>query len=106
MPYTEALLESRPRFEHEPHRRLAVIPGRPPNLLEPPPGCNFSPRCAYAQVRCLTEEPPLETASTGHQFACWYPVGTPAGRDALARNRAAGVTAAGTELAARQECGS
>ena len=86
-PYTEALLKSIPKLEHESHTRLDVIPGRPPDLISPPTGCNFSPRCPYAQPKCFEEEPTLETgAGADHQFACWYPVGTPQGQDALARN--------------------
>ena len=41
------------------HTRLATIPGRPPDLVNPPVGCKFAPRCAYVQDRCLEEEPPL-----------------------------------------------
>ena len=44
MPYTEALLRSIPRIESPSHTRLEAIPGRPPNLLSPPNGCNFAPR--------------------------------------------------------------
>jgi peptide/nickel transport system ATP-binding protein len=88
-PYTEALLKSIPKLEHTSHTRLEVIPGRPPDLVSPPDGCNFSPRCAYAQPKCFVEEPVLETGPGGdHEFACWYPVGTPQGAEALARNQA------------------
>ena len=48
MPYTEALLKSVPRLENPSHTRLAVIGGRPPDLIAPPPGCRFAPRCPYA----------------------------------------------------------
>ncbi|MFM8302770.1 MAG: ABC transporter ATP-binding protein [Actinomycetota bacterium] len=90
MPYTEALLSSIPRLEHASHTRLATIPGRPPNLVSPPQGCKFAPRCAYVQDRCLEEEPPLRPGTEpGHEFRCWFPVGTPEGSEALARNRAA-----------------
>ena len=90
MPYTEALLRSIPRIEDPSHTRLEAIPGRPPNLLSPPTGCNFAPRCRYVQARCLVEEPPLESEN-GHAWRCWYPVGTDSNREALARNVAAGV---------------
>jgi peptide/nickel transport system ATP-binding protein len=87
MPYTEALLKSIPKLEHRSHTRLEVIPGRPPNLVAPPKGCNFSPRCPYVQLKCLEEEPTLEAgAGSGHEFACWFPVGTPEGQEALERN--------------------
>ena len=62
MPYTEALLESIPKLEYRSHTRLASIAGRPPDLVNPPTGCSFAPRCRYAQERCLEEEPPLVPA--------------------------------------------
>jgi peptide/nickel transport system ATP-binding protein len=78
MPYTEALLQSIPRLDQPSHSRLAVIPGRPPDLVNPPKGCRFAPRCAYARDRCLTEEPQLTVAeSPDHVYACHYPVGSP-----------------------------
>ena len=93
MPYTEALLSSIPKIDDASHTRLATIPGRPPDLVNPPPGCKFAPRCAYVQDRCLEEEPPLRDASDGHQYRCWFPVGTPEGAEALERNRKAGTDA-------------
>jgi peptide/nickel transport system ATP-binding protein len=90
MPYTEALLKSIPKLSDPSHTRLATIPGRPPDLVNPPKGCKFAPRCAYAQERCDEEEPPLQLASPGHQYRCWYPVGTPEGAEALERNQRAG----------------
>ncbi len=87
MPYTEALFKSAPTLANESHSPLPTIPGNPPNPASLPAGCRFAPRCPYAQPRCLSEEPPLLAASTpGHTFACWYPVGTPAGDEALKRN--------------------
>ena len=78
MPYTEALLASVPRVTNPVHTRLEAIPGRPPDAVNPPPGCRFAPRCRYVQPRCRVEEPPLvPAASPGHVYACWYPVGTP-----------------------------
>ena len=92
MPYTEALLKSIPRLENPSHTRLLAITGRPPDLVSPPPGCNFAPRCPYAQERCHIEEPPLMPGQTfGHEFACWYPVGTPEGKAALEANLTAGL---------------
>ena len=92
MPYTEGLLKSIPKLEQPSHSRLEIIGGRPPDLINPPPGCKFSPRCPYVQDRCRVEEPPLIEADTpGHYFRCWYPVGTEAGREALERNLAAHV---------------
>jgi peptide/nickel transport system ATP-binding protein len=109
MPYTEALLESIPKLEYPSHTRLASIPGRPPDLVSPPKGCNFAPRCRYAQERCLEEEPELQTAGDpDHVFACHFPVGTEAGAEALARNQARGFTPAQdeTEVSITQPAGS
>jgi peptide/nickel transport system ATP-binding protein len=91
MPYTEALMQSIPRISNPSHTRLRTIAGRPPDLLHPLPGCTFAPRCHYVQPRCLEEEPPLRPSGTaGHEFRCWFPVGTPEGDEALARNRREG----------------
>ena len=98
-PYTEALVESIPRIEYASHTRLRAIPGRPPTVIDPPPGCSFAPRCRYAQPKCITETPPLMPSTTpGHLHACWFPVGTPEGAAALTRNMEAGTTAAGRPL--------
>ena len=101
-PYTEALLRSIPRLDQPSHTRLDAIGGRPPDMTRPPVGCAFAQRCRYAQPRCLEERPLLTPidADLGQQreAACFFPVGTPEGDDALARNEAAAVTAAGTSL--------
>jgi len=100
MPYTEGLLKSIPKLEQPSHSRLEIIGGRPPDLINPPKGCKFSPRCPYAQERCRVEEPPLIEAETpGHYFRCWFPVGTDAGREALERNLAAHVPQAEAAVA-------
>ncbi|HEY2811824.1 MAG TPA: ABC transporter ATP-binding protein [Acidimicrobiales bacterium] len=100
MPYTEGLLKSIPKLEQPSHSRLEIIGGRPPDLINAPSGCKFSPRCPYAQDRCHVEEPPLIEADTpGHYFRCWYPVGTDAGREALERNLAANVPQAQAAVA-------
>jgi len=78
MPYTKSLMRSIPKLEDPSHTRLLTIAGRPPDLVNPPRGCRFAPRCAYARERCSHEEPPLTpAASADHVFACWYPVGSP-----------------------------
>ena len=64
MPYTEALLKSIPKLENPSHTKLEIIGGRPPDLINPPHGCQFSPRCPYARERCRDEEPPLVEAET------------------------------------------
>jgi oligopeptide/dipeptide ABC transporter ATP-binding protein len=76
MPYTEALLKSTPRIAEPSHTRLIAIEGRPPDLLNPPSGCPFSPRCPYAQEKCHREKPPLVEAEPGHSYACWFPLTT------------------------------
>jgi peptide/nickel transport system ATP-binding protein len=98
MPYTEALLRSIPKIENPSHTRLLAISGRPPDLVTPPAGCKFAPRCLYAQDRCLEEEPPLMEADTaGHLYRCWYPVGTPQGKAALEKNLREKETAVGVD---------
>ncbi len=74
MPYTEALLKSTPRIAEPSHTRLTAIEGRPPDLLNPPIGCPFAPRCPYAQEKCALEKPPLVEAAPGHSYACWFPL--------------------------------
>lgn len=89
-PYTESLLRSIPKVENPKHTRLSAISGRPPDLINPPSGCAFSPRCPYAQPKCFEEAPPLTATPTpGHQYACWFPVGSAEGKDAWERNLAA-----------------
>ena len=79
MPYTKSLMRSIPKLEDPSHTRLLTIPGRPPDLVNPPAGCRFAPRCAYARDKCHSEDPPLvATDSSGeHVYACWYPAGSP-----------------------------
>jgi oligopeptide/dipeptide ABC transporter ATP-binding protein len=75
MPYTQALMDSIPRLADPSGVRLHAIAGRPPDLIHPPPGCKFAPRCPYAQEKCRQSEPPLRTAgSPDHLFACWFPL--------------------------------
>ena len=80
MPYTKALLDSIPRLDDPPHSRLSTVGGRPPNLVSPPPGCRFAPRCSYKAERCDTEQPPLEilrgegSQAQAHAYACWHPL--------------------------------
>lgn len=67
-PYTEALLKAVPSVRQT--RALEVIPGNIPNLIEPPAGCVFHPRCKYAKDICTKDEPPLEKVGDGHYTAC------------------------------------
>ena len=73
-PYTAALMSSFPSVSGE-RRPLASLPGEPPNLSDPPPGCPFHPRCAYATEVCRIEYPPQVNAG-GHWAACWHPLDT------------------------------
>jgi peptide/nickel transport system ATP-binding protein len=68
--YTRMLLASTPRL-HERASELAFIPGAPPDLLSPPPGCRFAPRCPFAKPKCVREEPPVAEIAPGHLVACW-----------------------------------
>ena len=86
-PYTEALLKSIPKLEDPAHTRLDIIGGRPPNLITPPPGCRFAPRCPYAQDKCREAMPPLiESDTSGHFYRCWFPVGSAEYSAALAEH--------------------
>jgi peptide/nickel transport system ATP-binding protein len=75
-PYTEALLAALPQLEGEGMRegRLLSIPGRPPDLIAPPAGCRFAPRCAYAgQDDCATVVPDLREIRPGHWVRSQHP---------------------------------
>ncbi len=74
-PYTMGLLKSIPRLGHDVKERLAPIGGLPPDLLSPPKGCRFRPRCPRRQSKC-EETPPLVETSPGQFAACWFPGGT------------------------------
>ncbi|HYN89852.1 MAG TPA: ABC transporter ATP-binding protein [Ardenticatenaceae bacterium] len=72
--YTAGLLSSFPSIVG-PKRELRTIPGEPPNLLKPPTGCRFHPRCPAATRICREEVPPFRLHGPGHFAACWHPVG-------------------------------
>ena len=69
-PYAYLLLSSTPSVTG-PRRKLAPLEGEPPDLLNPPTGCRFHPRCPYATDKCAIEEPPITEIESGHQVACW-----------------------------------
>ena len=79
MPYTRALLDAIPRLERPAHAPLQVVPGRPPDLVEPPSGCRFAARCGNVQEPCWSSEPPLMDATDAHRYRCWYPLELGAG---------------------------
>jgi peptide/nickel transport system ATP-binding protein len=68
-PYTEALLSSVPNIRLD--TELRIMEGQPPDLLNPPPGCRFHPRCPHAMDICRKEEPPLVDLEGGRKVACW-----------------------------------
>lgn len=67
-PYTAALLHAVPRIDRK--IQLVPIPGNIPNLISPPSGCRYHPRCAYIVDKCVSEEPPLELISAGREVSC------------------------------------
>ncbi len=81
-PYTEALLAALPQLEGENVRegRLVSIPGRPPDLIVPPPACRFAPRCVFAgQDDCATVMPELREIRPGHWVRSAHPASERAG---------------------------
>ncbi|MCC6039268.1 MAG: ABC transporter ATP-binding protein [Thermofilum sp.] len=68
-PYAEKLMASVPTLRTD--KKLEFIPGTPPSLINPPPGCRFAPRCPYAFERCLRESPPPYEYKTGSFVRCW-----------------------------------
>ena len=77
-PYTLGLLSSVPRLDEQRTSELRTIEGAPPDLLQPPPGCPFMPRCAFARAICRTM-PPLDpvAGNAAHRKACWVDVTDP-----------------------------
>jgi len=69
-PYTQKLLASTPLLRKK-VSELAFIPGATPDLIEPPPGCRFAPRCNFAKEKCRHDEPPVFEIEPRHQVACW-----------------------------------
>lgn len=69
-PYTERLLAATPRLRRK-VESLSFIPGTPPDLITPPEGCRFHPRCHKVYDRCRVEEPPVREIKPGHLAACW-----------------------------------
>lgn len=69
--YTRGLLNSIPRLDAESHSKLVPIEGTPVDLLNPPAGCPFAPRCKNCMKICLREMPPHTTIRGEHYSACW-----------------------------------
>jgi oligopeptide transport system ATP-binding protein len=71
MPYTWGLISSIPLLTADRSQDLIPIPGSPPDMLDPPKGCPFTPRCPYAMRICAEEMPDYTTFSAEHRAACW-----------------------------------
>ena len=73
-PYTMGLLRSMPRVDAESYERLIPIEGTPVDMLNPPEGCPFAPRCEHAMKVCLQKMPPYVELGDNHRAACWLRV--------------------------------
>ena len=73
-PYTMGLLRSMPRVDAESYERLIPIEGTPVDMLNPPEGCPFAPRCEHAMKVCLQKMPPYVEQGDNHRAACWLRV--------------------------------
>ncbi|MFG3408320.1 ABC transporter ATP-binding protein [Streptomyces sp. NPDC048142] len=89
-PYTQGLLDSLPRLDDSDEEPLRAIPGSPPSLLTPAPGCAFAPRCPRAErapaadrSRCESE-PPALGGPAGHPVACHFPAYAPSTPEGVA----------------------
>lgn len=72
-PYTFTLMSAFPSIRGE-KKPLVTVPGEPPDLLFPPSGCRFHPRCPKASDRCREEQPTWENVGNEHFVACWHPM--------------------------------
>ena len=81
-PYTKGLLRSMPRVDAESYERLIPIEGSPVDMLNPPEGCPFAPRCEHAMKICLQQMPPYVEMGENHRAACWLRV-----QDCLEENK-------------------
>lgn len=77
-PYTAALLAAAPRIVPGRRALRPLLPGEPPSLHTPPPGCPFQPRCAHADAACLVP-PPIVRMPDGREVACVRPLATGSG---------------------------
>lgn len=70
-PYTVGLLKSAPRLDETEKRKLVPIEGQPPDLISPPAGCVFNPRCNQTMRICLEEVPEVTNVTSDHCVTCW-----------------------------------
>jgi oligopeptide/dipeptide ABC transporter ATP-binding protein len=68
-PYTQGLMNSIPKLTEE-ATRLEIIQGNVPNLVKPPKGCRFNPRCPFAMGVCRETKPPMTEVKPGHYVSC------------------------------------
>jgi oligopeptide/dipeptide ABC transporter ATP-binding protein len=99
-PYTDALLKAIPIPDPAENRRRTrlVVPGEPPNPIDPPSGCVFHPRCPRATDVCRTIEPPLARYANGHLAACHHPLNVSAEEIGEAVRDPSSPLSAGNEL--------
>src|SRR5208283_3347525 len=69
-PYTQGLINCVPNILAD-QKELVTMPGSPPDLVAPPPGCRFAPRCPHVMPICREEAPALLEYGAGHTTACW-----------------------------------
>jgi oligopeptide/dipeptide ABC transporter ATP-binding protein len=79
-PYTQGLLKSVPNIRLD-EGELYKMGGAPPNLLHPPSGCRFSPRCPYVMEVCEEVDPAFEPIERGHLASCWLYQEAPVGQE-------------------------
>ena len=72
-PYTAALINSFPSIKGKRHK-LEPLGGEPPDLVHPPSGCRFHPRCPYATEQCVNQTPEFKDYGNEHFAACWHPL--------------------------------
>ena len=70
-PYTQGLKQAMPDLHSHGADHLQAIPGSPPDLFSPPPGCAYHPRCPHAMQVCSRIDPPTSTIQGAHTASCW-----------------------------------
>ena len=70
-PYTLGLMASIPDMNQDRAKKLQPIPGSPPDMIHPPKGCPFAPRCPYAMGICTEEIPPYVATGENRRSMCW-----------------------------------
>jgi oligopeptide/dipeptide ABC transporter ATP-binding protein len=78
-PYTSGLMRAIPKLTEKEDRLLQIL-GTVPNLINPPTGCRFHPRCDFATDICSEKRPPREEMKPGHWVECFHPQGSMVGR--------------------------